>query len=200
MRTVIYGAACSLDGFITGPKGAMDWLHMSPEVGTIMAETWARVDVMLMGRKTWEVAAAMGQGGGGDSVSGITTYLFSRTLKDRPPAGVQVISDYAGEFVRALKKKKGKDILVMGGGELGQSLFEAGVIDEVGLNIHPVLLGSGIPLFLGCGRQIDLEVVECKPLEGGCVYLLYRVRRKGRARMDAARRRRPVRRSRRSAA
>ena len=176
MRRVIYGAACSLDGFITGPKGELDWLHMSPEVGKIMAETWARVDVMLMGRKTWEFAAASSPGGDGGGMSGITTYLFSRTLKDRPPPGVNLVSDNAGEFVRDLKKKKGKDILVMGGGELAQSLFEAGVIDEVGLNIHPVLLGSGVPLFRDAGRRIKLQLQESRVLDGGCVLATYRVR------------------------
>jgi dihydrofolate reductase len=174
MRTVIYGAACSLDGFITGPKGELDWLHMTPEVGRIIAETWSRIDVMLMGRKTWEVGQSMG---GGPAAPGITTYLFSRTLKDRPPAGVELVSENAGEFVRTLKKKKGKDILVMGGGELGQSLFEAGVIDEVGLNIHPVLLGSGAPLFRDAGHRIKLKLEESRVLEGGCVLATYRVRR-----------------------
>ena len=54
MRTVTYGGACSLDGFLTGPRGEMDWLHMSADVGRIMSEYWAGVDTMLMGRKTWE--------------------------------------------------------------------------------------------------------------------------------------------------
>ena len=178
MRTVTYGAACSLDGFITGPKGEMDWLHMSADVGRIMSEYWATVDAMLMGRKTWEVAvASSGGGGGGDAgMSGITTYLFSRTLRTHPPAGVQLVSDDAGGFVRALKKKPGKGICVMGGGELGQSLFEAGVIDEVGLNIHPVLLGSGVPLFRDTGKRIKLELKESRVLAGGCVLATYRVR------------------------
>jgi dihydrofolate reductase len=123
------------------------------------------------------VAAASGQGGGDGGASGITTYLFSRTLRNHPPAGVQVVSDDAGEFVRALKKKKGKDICVMGGGELAQSLFEAGVIDEVGLNIHPVLLGSGVPLFRNPGRRIKLTLKESRVLNGGCVLATYRVRR-----------------------
>lgn len=174
MRTVIYGAACSLDGFITGRNGELDWLHMTPEVGTIIAHTWSRVDVMLMGRKTWEVGQSMG---GGSASPGVTTYLFSRTLKDRPPAGVELVSENAGEFVRNLKKKKGKDILVMGGGELGQSLFEADVIDEVGLNIHPVLLGSGVPLFRDAGHRIKLKLEESRVLAGGCVLATYRVRK-----------------------
>ena len=64
---------------------------------------------------------------------------------------------------------------MLGGGELARSLFEAGVIDEVGLNIHPVLLGAGVPLFRDAGR-IPLELVESRTIDGGCVYSTYRVR------------------------
>jgi dihydrofolate reductase len=63
----------------------------------------------------------------------------------------------------------------MGGGLLARSLFEAGVIDEVGFNIHPILLGSGIPSFHRMTNQINLELADCKPLKNGCVYVLYNV-------------------------
>jgi dihydrofolate reductase len=65
---------------------------------------------------------------------------------------------------------------VMGGGELANALFEAEVIDEIGLNIHPVLLGSGVPLFHTLKRQIDLELLACRPFKNGCVHVLYRVK------------------------
>ena len=83
----------------------------------------------------------------------------------------------AAEFVRELKRQAGRDICVMGGGELARSLFEAGLIDEIGFNVHPVLLGSGIPLFHPMSRQIDLELLECRPFANGCVYVTYRVKR-----------------------
>ena len=57
-----------------------------------------------------------------------------------------------------------------------RSLFEAGLIDEVGFNIHPVLLGSGIPLFHPMSRQIDLELRECRAFKNGCVCITYRVK------------------------
>jgi dihydrofolate reductase len=77
---------------------------------------------------------------------------------------------------RGLKEQDGKDVCVMGGGEFAKSLFEAGVIDEIGFNIHSVLLGSGIPLFHKMSRQIDLELIESRALKNGCVYVLYRVK------------------------
>jgi dihydrofolate reductase len=173
MRTVTYGAACSLDGFIAPPDGSMDWLHFSRDVQQFMTDYWATIDTMLMGRKTWEVATAMG-GSGGGGMGGITTYVFSRTLTS-VGHGAHLVSDDAGEFVRQLKQQPGKGICVMGGGELAQSLLAAGVIDEVGMNTHPILLGSGVPLFRDAGRRISLELAESRVIDGGCVLSTYRV-------------------------
>lgn len=173
MRTVIYGAACSLDGYIARPDGAIDWLRWSDDVGAIMKEFWKGIDTVLMGRKTWEVSVAMG---GGGQMKGLRGYLFSRTLTESPE-GMELVRDDAGEFVRRLKEQDGKGICVLGGGELARSLLEAGVIDEVGANVHPVLLGTGIPLFPPMNRQVDLELIENRPIAAGCVYLLYRVKR-----------------------
>ena len=103
--------------------------------------------------------------------------MFSRTLEEKlPDGGVTIVSGDAAEFVRELKQQDGKDICLMGGGELARSLFEAGLIDEIGFNIHPVLLGSGIPLFHPMSRQIDLELRECKAFKNGCVLVTYRVK------------------------
>jgi dihydrofolate reductase len=102
--------------------------------------------------------------------------VFSRTLKKSSHKGIEIISEDAAEFVGKLKNQKGKDICVMGGGLLARSLFEANLIDEIGFNIHPVLLGSGIPLFHEMKRQIDLELLECKTLSNGCVVVTYRVK------------------------
>ena len=117
-----------------------------------------------------------GGGGGSGFDPSIKTYVFSRTMK-QPPAGVTIVSEDAGGFVRALKAQPGKGICLMGGGELARSLFEADVIDELGVNVHPVLLGSGVPLVPGLPRPINLELVSVKPIQGGCVYALYRVKR-----------------------
>jgi dihydrofolate reductase len=174
MRTVIYGAACSFDLYIARADGAVDWLQWSDDVGKIMGEFWKGIDTIVMGRKTYEVGKAMGPA---PAMPGVKGYVFSRTLDEEMPPGTELVREDAGEFVRRLKEQDGKGICVMGGGELAQSLFEAGVIDEVGANVHPVLLGSGIPLFRPISRQIDLELIENRTLQGGCAYLLYRVKR-----------------------
>jgi dihydrofolate reductase len=172
MRTVTYGAACSLDGFITGPGESIDWLHWSNDVQAIMAAYWTTVDTIVMGRKTWEFAEAQG---GGPSRGTMHTYVFSRTLDaiDRPD--VTLVKSDPGAFLRDLKSQPGGDICILGGSELARSLLAAGVVDEVGVNIHPVLLGAGVPLFVDCGRRVGLELTESRAIDGGCVYSKYRV-------------------------
>lgn len=90
--------------------------------------------------------------------------------------GVEIVGEDAVKFVRKLKNQEGKDIFVMGGGLLAKPLFEAKLIDEVGVNIHPVLLGSGILLFHEVSHQIDLELIECRAFKNGCASITYRVK------------------------
>ncbi len=174
MRKVTFGGAISLDNFLARPDHAVDWILWGEEAAAVMTDYWKTIDTILMGRKTYEVALRSGQGGGG--YPGLKTYVFSRTLEEGRAGSVTVIRQEAAEFVRDLKSQGGKDICLMGGGELARSLFEAKLIDEIGFNIHPVLLGSGIPLFHSMSRQIDLELLECRAFKNGCVYLTYRVK------------------------
>jgi dihydrofolate reductase len=179
MRKVIYGGACSLDGFFADRDGGVDWLHFSKDVEAIMRRSWAATDTILMGRKTWEFAMAAGGGGEMPGVTIDRTYVFSRTLTTISGKDTELVTTDAGDFVRALKQKPGKDIVVMSGGNFAASLLQEGVIDEVGLNIHPVLLGAGVPAFLDPGKRIRLELTECRQLEGGCVFVNYRVKTGG---------------------
>lgn len=172
MRTVTYGAACSADGFIATADGSYDWIRFSKDAESIMSDYWRRIDTLLMGRKTWDVAK--GHKGGG--MPGVHSYVFSRTLDSIKRKGVTLVKDDAAEFVRELKERPGKDICVFGGGDLARSLFAAGVIDEVGFNMQPVILGAGIPLFVDAGRRIDLALKECRPIAKDCVYVVYAVK------------------------
>jgi dihydrofolate reductase len=183
MRKVIFGGANSFDNYFARKDDSADWLMWSNEVSEIMADYWKRFDTIVMGRKTYEVAMRMGVGGG--AYPGMKNYVFSRTLKQSPKEkakDLEIISEDAAEFVRRLKAQEGKDICVMGGGLLAKSLFEADLIDEIGFNIHPVLLGSGIPVFHEMDHQIDLDLLDCKVLKNGCVVVTYRVKPPGQKR------------------
>ena len=172
MRKVTYGAAVSLDFYLAGPDEAMDWLVWTKDAAAITRKSWKGVDTILMGRKTYEFAARSG-GGGGDP-GGIVTYIFSRTMTEAPN-GAELVRDDAAGFVRDLRQRPGGDIIVMGGGELGSALVEGGVVDEIGVNVHPLLLGAGIPFFRPIAARVALELVEARPIAGGCVLMRYAV-------------------------
>ncbi|HXW55901.1 MAG TPA: dihydrofolate reductase family protein [Candidatus Cybelea sp.] len=184
MRTVTYGGAVSLDGFLAGPDGSIDWLHFSKDVQEVMARYWKDVDTILMGRKTYAFVVSSGRGAStgkkrtrdkAPKEPAVRTYVFSRTLPSVDEPGVELVKEDAVEFVRGLKHRPGKEICLMGGGELAQSLLTAGLVDRIGLNIHPILLGSGIPTFRDPGQRVKLTLEECRPLEGGCVLVNYSV-------------------------
>jgi len=171
MRKVTYGGAISLDGFLAGPGESIDWLRHSDDAAKIAAESFRGVDSMLMGRKTWEFAQRMG---GGPPLRGVTTYVFSRTLESAG-GGAELIREDAAHFVRRMKGEEGGGILVMGGGQLGSALLEAGLVDEIGFSIHPVLLGGGTPAFGRFSRRIDLQLIEARQIDEECALVRYRV-------------------------
>ncbi len=154
--------------------GAVDWILGGGEAASAMAEFWKNIDTVVLGRKTYE--PVLKSGAPFPAYPGVKNYVLSRTLKESPDKNVEIIREDVVEFVRKLRTEEGKDIFIMGGGLLAKPLFEAHLIDEVGVNIHPILLGSGIPLFHEMSRQIDLELIECKSFKNGCVSVTYRAR------------------------
>jgi dihydrofolate reductase len=173
MRKVTFGGASTLDNFIASKDDTVDWILWNKEAGEIMRDYWKTIDTIVMGRRTYEVAA---RNGPLPEHKGVKTYVLSRTLKKRGTKQLTFVSEDAVDFVRRLKAEDGKDICLMCGGILAKPLLEAGLIDEIGLNIHPVLLGSGVPLFYEMSQQIDLELVKCRQLSNGCVVVTYRTK------------------------
>jgi dihydrofolate reductase len=174
MRKVIFHVANSLDNYIARNDGGVDWILGGEEAAFVMAELWKAVDAVVIGRKTYEPVLKSRKPF--PTFPGVKNYVLSRTLKESPDKNVEIIGEDAAEFVRRLRAEEGRDIFIMGGGLLAKTLFEANLINEVGVNIHPILLGSGIPLFHKMSRQIDLELIECKPFKNGCVSVTYRVK------------------------
>jgi dihydrofolate reductase len=174
MRKVTFRLANSLDNYIARTDGAADWILEGEESNSALTDFWKTIDTVVMGRKTYEPVLKSGQPF--PTYAGVKNYVLSRTLKESPDQNVEIIREDAAEFIRRLKNQEGKDIFVMGGGLLARPLFEANLVDEVGVNIHPVLLGSGVPLFHEMSRQIDLELIECKAYKNGCVSATYRVK------------------------
>ena len=140
MRKVVYGGAMSLDGYIAGPNGEYDWIVMDPDID--FAAGMRRFDTFLIGRKTFEAIRRMGETA--PPTPGIRNIVFSRTL--RAEECPYPLSDNAERAVAELRQQPGKDIALFGGGELFRSLLAAGLVDEIGMSLIPVLLGGGIPL------------------------------------------------------
>jgi dihydrofolate reductase len=169
MRKIVYSVAMSLDGYVAGPNGEADWITMDPEID--FTALFARFDAVLMGRKTYEQVKAMG---GGGAMPGVTSIIASRTLKPEDCPGATVIGDGLTDRVHELRAGSGKDIWLFGGGVLFRSLLDAGLVDEVGVAVMPVLLGGGVPL-LAAGDRAKLRLTGHKLYKSGIASLEYTV-------------------------
>ncbi len=180
MRRVRYQVAASLDGYIAGPHGEADWIPMDPDID--FGALFSQFDTLLMGRRTYEGLA--GQGGVG-MFSGMKVVVASRTLKAADHPKVTVVSEQLHAAVAALRKEKGKDIWLFGGGSLFRSLLELGLVDTVEVAVLPVLLGEGIPLLPSPSARATLTLTRHRVYnKTGTVLLEYAVKR-GRARARA---------------
>jgi dihydrofolate reductase len=177
MRKVVLGLGISLDGYIARPDGAVDFLFMPKDYS--MGPFFATIDTALMGRKTYDVALKMGGGGFGDSK--IKNYVFSHSQPPGERGGVTFVSESPKSLVEKLRKRPGKDIWLMGGGELARDFLKDDVVDELYIGIVPVLIGEGLPLFPSGFPQREFSLLENKTFSKGLITLRYaRVRRKAR--------------------
>jgi dihydrofolate reductase len=139
MRRIRYQVACTLDGFIAGPNGEIDWLVEDPEID--FDALMGQFDTLLMGRRTYETLPG-GVGGYPDS----RVLVFSRTLSPEDHPGVTIVANDAEAQLDRLLAEPGKDIWLFGGGSLFRSLFERGYVHTVEPAIIPVILGEGVPM------------------------------------------------------
>ncbi|BAZ40191.1 riboflavin biosynthesis protein RibD C-terminus domain protein [Calothrix sp. NIES-4101] len=190
MRELKYYIACSVDGFIAHKDGSFDGFLMSGEHIAGLAETFPETfpahfrdglgiqsenkhfDVVLMGRKTYEIGSKVGIT---NPYPQMKQYLFSRSMEASPDENVELVSTNAIAFVKSLKQENGKDIWLCGGAELAASLFQENLIDELILKVNPFLMGSGIPLFADVVKQTSLELSDRQIYDNGVLVLYYRI-------------------------
>lgn len=171
MRKIVYAVAMSLDGYLAGPNGEADWIVMDPEKDFMAL--MARFDTLLMGRRTFEAAQAMG---GGPPMPGVRTIVVSRTLRQEDHPDLTVIGEGVGEAVSRLRAEEGKDIWLFGGGSLFGSLLDLGLVDRVEVGVIPVLLGDGIPLLPARAERTTLRLMSSRVYEStGTIALEYAV-------------------------
>jgi len=174
MRKVILNVAVSLDGFIEGPKGEYDWCFTDQDYG--MTNFLENIDTVFYGRKSYEMMMAADPSGG-NSFGDFKSYVFSRTLKE-PYPGTHLISSDLAQEVNKLKQSAGKNIWLFGGASLLSTFLENGLVDELSLAIHPILLGEGKPLFQKKAERIILRLVQSTPYSSGLVINHYEVGKK----------------------
>ena len=168
MRKVILNLAVSLDGFIEGPKGEFDWCFDDQDYG--MEEFMSRIDTILIGRKSYEVL--MQQFENRNPFSDKMTYVFSQTIQSTDPKTV-VLKGNVEQEVKEILKRPGKDLWLFGGANLVTAFMKAELVDELWLAVHPLLLGSGKPLFQGITERIPLNLVTTKTYSSGLVQMFY---------------------------
>jgi len=173
-RRVIVHIAASADGYIARPDGDLEWLtsRPAPEGFYGMNAFMKSIDTMLLGRKTYE--ASLSLGAKFDSKS--RTIVFSRHAPPADaPSGVEFVSDAISPFVSRLREQPGKDIWLMGGGDLIASFLDDRAIDEFVVSVVPVFIGDGIPLIARRHRHVPLELQSVERFDDGLVQLHYRL-------------------------
>ena len=191
MRELIYFVASTLDGFIANENGSLDGFPSDDEYLAELFESFPETfpahlrgsdvtradnklfDVVLMGRKTFEIAL---QEGITNPYPTLDQYVFSRTMTARPDPQVELVPADAIDVVKTLKKKAGQAIWLCGGADLATTLFAADLIDRLIVKLNPVVFGSGIPLFSGDIEKTALELTDCKIFASGHALLNYRMR------------------------
>lgn len=175
MRKAVLGLGISLDGYIARPDGSVDFLFMPKDYS--MGPFFATIDAAIMGRKTYDVALKMG--GGGFSKSKMKNYVFSRSQPPGERGGVTFVCEAPKSFLEKLRKHPGKNIWLMGGGELARDFLKDDLVDELYIGIVPVLIGEGIPLFPSGFPQREFTLLENKTFSKGLIALKYaRIRKK----------------------
>ena len=170
-RKVIVHIGASADGFIARPDGDLDWLTSRPAPAGFygMSAFTKSIDTKILGRKTYEASLRLGAKFDRDR-----TIVFSR---QPPPAdaprGVEFVNGAIGPFVNRLREEPGKNIWLMGGGDLIASFLDEQAIDEFVISVVPVFIGDGIPLIARRHRHVLLELRSTERFEDGLVQLHY---------------------------
>ncbi|TDZ24086.1 Uncharacterized protein Cob_v003357 [Colletotrichum orbiculare MAFF 240422] len=170
-RRLRYHVATSLDGFIAPPDGSMDWIVQDANFD--MTTLYRQFDTFVMGRKTYECLFSMGEQNPLQGHPKANIIVFSRTLKAEDHPGVTLASEDFTAYLAELKNRSGRDIWLMGGGQLVGPALDAGMLDSVEATIVPVMLGKGARMVqktaLTPHGGFKLELVECKTLENSGV-------------------------------
>lgn len=177
-RKIILDLAVTLDGLIEGPNGETDWCIMELDMG--FPDFLDTIDTILYGRKSYELwgqytpeeNVSKTEQDLWDKIHSKEKIVFSKT-KQATNGPVTLIHDHIVEEVQALKNKPGKNIWLYGGSSLITTFVNLGLVDEYRLSVHPIILGSGKPLFTDIKQRVNLQIVDTRTFSSGVVQMIY---------------------------
>jgi dihydrofolate reductase len=175
----------SLDGFVAGLNGEMDWIKVDDEMFDFVATMTDQADTALYGRVTYEMMQSYWPKAGEQPNASkhdiehstwynrVSKVVLSRTMKETGLQNTTVINDQLSEKINSIKHRGDKNILIFGSPRASQSLLNQGLIDEFWLFVNPIILGQGMPLFKNITGTTKLKFVESKTFTCGVIALHY---------------------------
>lgn len=185
MRNILLLMHISLDGFTAGPNGEMDWIAVDDEMWGYVNRLTDSADTAVFGRVTyqmmesyWPTAAEQPTATQHDIdharwYNAAHKLVFSRTLETGAGKNSSLVKEPIAEEIANLKQQPGKNLIMIGSPGLAHTFMQLGVIDEYWLNVNPVVLGGGVPLFPDLKEKIPLKLVEARTFRSGVVGLHY---------------------------
>ena len=185
MRKIISFMHLSLDGFVAGPNGEMDWITVDEEIFDHVGKRIGESDTALYGRVTYDMmegywpTAADAPDASKHDIEHSKWYkeahkiVLSKTLKDADLSNTTIISDNLVNTINAIKQQEGSDILLFGSPSATHSLIQLNLIDGYWLFVNPIILGRGIPLFADIQNKIKLKLLTTHQFSCGVTALSY---------------------------
>jgi dihydrofolate reductase len=185
MKKVVQFMHVSLDGFVAGPKGEMDWIIVNEDPFEYSNERINQSDIALYGRVTWQMMdyywptapdkpnASAHDIEHGNWYKKVDKIVLSKTMKSDPAKKIQVVGSNLVKEINEIKSRPGKEIVIFGSPSAGHALAQLGLVDEYWLFINPVLLGQGMPMFKGLKDLTKLKLLKTHEFKSGVVALNY---------------------------
>ena len=179
----------SLDGFVAGLKGEINWINIDDEMFDFVATMTDKADTALYGRVTYEIMQSYWPNAGKEPNASkhdkehsawynkVAKVVLSKTMSEEGLNNTTVISNQLSDNINKIKNQDGKNIIIFGSPRASHSLLSLGLIDEFWLFVNPVLLGKGMPLFKGVNEITKLQLLETKTFSCGVIALHYETKR-----------------------
>ena len=185
MRKIISFMHISLDGFVAGPNGEMDWIKVDEEIFDHVGKRISEGDTALYGRVTYQMMEDYWPTAGDKPAASrhdiehskwynnVHKVVLSTTMKDADLTNTTIISNNLSDSINKIKQQAGEDILLFGSPTATHSLSQQNLIDGYWLFVNPVILGQGIPFFAGIKNKIELQLLTTRQFTCGVTELNY---------------------------